>query len=203
MARRVERGQQASARTLPSDQGPSVSQPPRPGTPFSVPQRNSNTVPQLGNLLQGSQPPRPGTPFTVPQPDGNTLPQQGKHLTSRDPRDFAPPGLLRRTRYKFRCPNPYEDQRFKKPDAHVTEKLQKLKALVKASAKKSTPDPLRNLKENKKWTVTLPLRVPEGTSHPLTRDTRQSVLQPATRKSGLIFCAHTWEGEKKAHVHCV
>ena len=45
---------------------------------------------------------------------------------------------------------------------HVTEKLQKLKALVKASAKKSTPDPLRNLKENKKWTVTLPLRVPEG-----------------------------------------
>uniref|UniRef100_A0A9L6KDT8 Uncharacterized protein n=4 Tax=Mus musculus TaxID=10090 RepID=A0A9L6KDT8_MOUSE len=182
MARRVERGQQASARTLPSDQGPSVSQPPRPGTPFSVPQRNSNTVPQLGNLLQGSQPPRPGTPFTVPQPDGNTLPQQGKHLTSRDPRDFAPPGLLRRTRYKFRCPNPYEDQRFKKPDAHVTEKLQKLKALVKASAKKRTSDPLRNLKENKKWTVTLPLRVPEGTSHPLTRDTRPSVLQPATRK---------------------
>uniref|UniRef100_A0A9L6KDQ4 Uncharacterized protein n=1 Tax=Mus musculus TaxID=10090 RepID=A0A9L6KDQ4_MOUSE len=182
MARRVERGQQASARTLPSDQGPSVSQPPRPGTPFSVPQRNSNTIPQLGNLLQGSQPPRPGTPFTVPQPDGNTLPQQGKHLTSRDPRDFAPPGLLRRTRYKFRCPNPYEDQRFKKPDAHVTEKLQKLKALVKASAKKRTPDPLKDLKENKKWTVTLPLMVPEGTSHPLTRDTRPSVLQSATRK---------------------
>ena len=74
-------------------------------------------------------------------------------MTSRDPRDFAPPGLLRRTRYKFRCPNPYEDQRFKKPDAHVTEKLQKLKALVKASAKKRTPDPLRDLKENKKWTV--------------------------------------------------
>ena len=120
MARRVERGQEASARTLPSDQGP-VSQPPRPGTPFSVPQRNNNTVPQLGNLLQGSQPPRPGTPFTVPQPDGNTLPQQGKHLTSRDPRDFDHPGLLRRTRYKFRSPNPYEDQRFKKPDAHVTE----------------------------------------------------------------------------------
>ena len=181
MARRVERGQEASARTLPSDQGP-VSQPPRPGTPFSVPQRNNNTVPQLGNLLQGSQPPRPGTPFTVPQPDGNTLPQQGKHLTSRDPRDFDHPGLLRRTRYKFRSPNPYEDQRFKKPDAHVTEKLQKLKALVKASAKKRIPDPLRNLKENKKWTVTIPLRVPEGTSHPLTRDTRPSVLQPATRK---------------------
>ena len=91
----------------------------------------------------------------------------------------------------------------KKSDAHVIEKLQKLKALVKALANKRTMDPLRDLKENKKWTGPLPLRVPDGMSNPLTRDTRQSVLQPATRKSGLIFCAHTWEGEKKAHVHCV
>jgi hypothetical protein len=65
----------------------------------------------------------------------------------------VPPGLLRPTQHKFSCLKPYEDQRFKKLDAHVTEKLQKLKALVKASANKRTLDPLRDLKENKKWTV--------------------------------------------------
>ena len=176
MARHVEIGQQASSWTLPSDHRPPVSQPPRPGIPFSVPQRNSDTLPQLGNLLLGSQPPRPGTCFSVTQPYCNTLPQRGNHLTSQEQRDFVLQRLLRSTWHKFRCPKPYEDQKFTKPDAHVTEKLQKLNALVKASAKKRTPDPQKYLKENKKWTVTLPLRVPEGTSNPLTMDTRPSVL---------------------------
>ncbi|XP_076562412.1 uncharacterized protein LOC143433943 [Arvicanthis niloticus] len=174
MARRVERGQRASARTLPSDRRPPFSQPPRPGTPFSVPQPDIHTLPQGGKHLQGSQPPRPGTPFSVPQ--------WGKHLISRNPRDFVPPGLIRPTRHKFTCTKPYEDQRFKKPDAKVTEKLQELKDLIKASANKSTLEPLRDLKENRTLTVPLPLRVPEGMSNPLTRDTRPSVLQPATRK---------------------
>ena len=97
-------------------------------------------------------------------------------MTSQEQRDFVLQRLLRSTWHKFRCPKPYEDQKFTKPDAHVTEKLQKLNALVKASAKKRTPDPQKYLKENKKWTVTLPLRVPEGTSNPLTMDTRPSVL---------------------------
>ena len=91
MARRVERGQQASAWTLPSDHRLPVSQSPRPGTPFSVPQLKRDTRPQWRKHLQGSQPPRPGTPFSVPLPCYNTLNQWGKHMISRDPRDFAPP----------------------------------------------------------------------------------------------------------------
>ncbi|XP_031204376.1 uncharacterized protein LOC116075399 [Mastomys coucha] len=211
MAKRVETGQRASAHTSPSDQRPPVSQPPQPGTPFSVPQPNTDTLPQWGEHLQASQPPRPGTPFSVPQlntdtlpqwgehlqasqpprpgtpfnvppPDSNTLSQCGKHTTSRDLRDFVPLGLHRPTRSEFGCPKPYDDQKFQKPDAYVTEELQKLKACIMASANKRTLGPLRDLKEKKKWTVPLPLRVPEGMSNPLTRDTRPSVLQPATRK---------------------
>ncbi|XP_031224940.1 uncharacterized protein LOC116089740 isoform X2 [Mastomys coucha] len=166
----------------PSDKRPPVSQPPRPRTSFSVPQPNIDTLPQWGKHLQASQPPRPGSPFSVPQPDSNTLSQCRKHTTSRDLRDFVPPGLLRPTRPEFRCQKPYDDHRLKKPGAHVTEELQKLKACIKASANKRTLGPLRDLKEKKKWTVPLPLRVPEGMSKPLTRDTRPSVLQPATRK---------------------
>lgn len=74
------------------------------------------------------------------------------------------------------------DSKKKKTWSHVTEKLQKPKALIKHSSNNRTLDPLKDLKENIKWTVTLPLRFPEFTSNPLTRDTRQSVLQPSTRK---------------------
>ena len=70
----------------------------------------------------------------------------------------------------------------KKSDAHVADELQKPKALIKHSSNNRTLDPLKDLKENIKWTVTLPLRFPEFTSNPLTRDTRQSVLPPSTRK---------------------
>ena len=103
-------------------------------------------------------------------------------MSSRNPRDFVPPGLLRPTRHKFRSSKPHEDQRFKKPDAHVTEELQKLKALIKGSANQRTLDPLRDLKENKKLTVSLPLRVSSEMSNPLARGTRTSALQPATSK---------------------
>ena len=114
-------------------------------------------------------------------------------MNTRDPSDFAPPGLLRRARDKFRCPKPYEDQRFKKPDAHVTENLQKLKDHIKASVNKRDLDSRRELTEKKKWTVPLTLRVSEGMSNtltkdsrslrnPLTRDIRRSALHPATRK---------------------
>lgn len=88
--------------------------------------------------MKGSQTPPPETAFRVPQPDYNILPQRGKHLNSRDLSDFPPP---RRTRHKFRCPKPYEDQRFKKPDARVTEMLQKLKDHIKASVSKRALDP--------------------------------------------------------------
>lgn len=90
--------------------------------------------------------------------------------------------LLRPTWHKFRSSKPYEDQRFKKHDAHVTEELQKCKALIKSSVNQRTLDHLRDLKGNKKWTVSLPLRVPVGTSNPLFRDTRSSALQLVTNK---------------------
>lgn len=133
------------------------------------------------------------TPFSVHQPDCNILSQLGKHLNSRNPRDFAPPGHLRRTRHKFRCTKPYEDQRFKKPDAHVTENLQKLKDHIKTSVNKRDLDSRRELTEKKKRTVPLTLRVSEGMSNtltkdsrslrnPLTRNIRRSALHPATRK---------------------
>lgn len=35
-------------------------------------------------------------------------------MASRDSRDFVTPGLHIQNRHKFRCPKPYEDERFKK-----------------------------------------------------------------------------------------
>lgn len=50
--------------------------------------------------------------------------------------------------------------------------LQKLKEHIKTSVNKRALDPRRELTEKKKWTVLLPLRVPEGMSNPLTKDRR-------------------------------
>ena len=57
----------------------------------------------------------------------------------------------------------------KKSDAHVAEELQKPKALIKHSAINTTLGPLKELKANKKWTVTLSLMFPEFMSNPLSR----------------------------------
>ena len=141
MARHVERWQRASAQTWPYDHRPQVSLLLEPGTAFSVAQRKVIPYPNRG-IAWG--------PLHWPPAVFNTLSQQGKHLTSRDPRDFVPPGLLIQKRHKFRCLKPYEDHTFKKCDAHVAEELQKPKALIKRSAINTTLGPLKELKENNK-----------------------------------------------------
>ena len=105
MARHVERWQRASAQTWPYDHRPQVSLLLEPGTAFSVAQRKVIPYPNRG-IAWG--------PLHWPPAVFNTLSQQGKHLTSRDPRDFVPPGLLIQKRHKFRCLKPYEDHTFKK-----------------------------------------------------------------------------------------
>ena len=54
-------------------------------------------------------------------------------MASRDSRDFVTPGLHIQNRHKFRCPKPYEDERFKK----------------KKKKKKNLISSYRKIKENK------------------------------------------------------
>ncbi|OBS66793.1 hypothetical protein A6R68_04685, partial [Neotoma lepida] len=128
MAKCEERGQRASARTLPSDHRPQFSQPDRPGTPFPFPQRDDDIPPQLG-----------------------------KHLTStKGPRDFPPPEMIRLTRHKFRCQKPYEGKTFKVPDSRTADSLRNLRALIKSTSSQKTLDPKKEPKENKEEKVPLP-----------------------------------------------
>ena len=107
MAKPVERGQRASAGPSHSDQRPQISQPPRPGTPFSgprpgspfwVPQWDDDILSQRGKCWphRPGTPfrcPRPGTPFSVPQGIDDRASQWETYLTSaKFLRDFAPPG---------------------------------------------------------------------------------------------------------------
>ena len=197
MAKPVERGQRASAGPSHSDQRPQFSQPPRPGTPFSGPRPGSPSwVPQWdddilsqwkkhlprrpGTPFSGR---RPGTPFSVSQGIDDSAPQWETYLTStKFPRDFAPPGVLRLARHKFRCQKPYRDKTAKIPYTGTADSLRSLRALIKTTSSKKTLDPLKELKEIKEGQVLLPPEVPDCRSNPLSREPRPSVLPPATRK---------------------
>ncbi|OBS66159.1 hypothetical protein A6R68_05301, partial [Neotoma lepida] len=115
--------------------------------------------------------------------DDDTPPEWGKHLTStKDPRDFPPPGVIRLTRHKFRCQKPYEGKTFKVHDSWTADSLQSLRALIKSTPSQKTLDPIKEPKENKEGKVPLPQEVPECRSNPLSTAPRPSALQPATRK---------------------
>ncbi|KAM7315934.1 hypothetical protein ACRRTK_025058 [Alexandromys fortis] len=205
MAKPVERGQRASAGPSHSDQRPQFSQPPRPGTPFSgprpgspfrVPQWDDDILSQWGKSLphrpgtpfRGL---RPGTPFSVSQGIDDSAPQWETYLTStRLPRDFAPPGVLRLARHKFRCQKPYKDKTAKIPYAVTADSLRNLRALIKTTSSKKTLGPLKELKEIKEGQVLLPPEVPDCRSNPLSREPRPSVLPPATRKRGASTSVH-------------
>ncbi|XP_041910283.1 mucin-12-like [Arvicola amphibius] len=197
MAKPVERGQRASAGPSHSDQRPQFSQPPRPGTPFSgprpgspfwVPQWDDDILSQWGKHLPhrpgtSFRGRRPGTPFSVPQGIDDSAPQWETYLTStKFPRDFSPPGVLRLARHKFRCQKPYEDKTFKIPNTGTADILRNLRALIKTISSKKTLDPLKELKEIKEGQVPLPPGVPDCRSNPLSREPRPSALPPATRK---------------------
>nr|XP_048286097.1 mucin-12-like [Myodes glareolus]XP_048286098.1 mucin-12-like [Myodes glareolus]XP_048286099.1 mucin-12-like [Myodes glareolus]XP_048286100.1 mucin-12-like [Myodes glareolus]XP_048286101.1 mucin-12-like [Myodes glareolus]XP_048286102.1 mucin-12-like [Myodes glareolus] len=197
MAKPVERGQWASAGPSHSDQRPQISQPPRPGTPFSGPRPGSPFwVPQWDNGILSQRGkcwphrpgtpfrcPRPGTPFSVPQGIDDRASQWETYLTStKFPRDFAPPGVLRLARHKFRCQKPYEDKTFKIRNTGTADRLRSLRALIKTKSSKKTLDPLKELKEIKEGQDPLPPEVPGCRSNPLSREPRPSVLPPATRK---------------------
>ncbi|XP_057616584.1 mucin-17-like [Chionomys nivalis] len=188
MAKPVKRGQRASAGPSHSDQRPQFSQLPRPGTPFSgprpgspfwVPQWDDDILSQWGKHL----PHRPGTPFRGRRPGTPYSVSQETYLTStKFPRDFAPPGVLRLTRHKFRCQKPYEDKTVKIPYTGTSGSLRSLRALIKTTSSKKTLDPLKDLKEIKERQVPLPPEVPDCRSNPLSREPRPSALPPATRK---------------------
>lgn len=197
MVKPVERGQQASAGPSHSDQRPQISQPPRPGTPFSGPRPGSPFwVPQWDNGILSQRGkcwphrpgtpfrcPRPGTPFSVPKGIDDRASQWETYLTStKFPRDFAPPGVLRLARHKFRCQKPYEDKTFKIRNTGTADRLRSLRALIKTKSSKKTLDPLKELKEIKEGQDPLPPEVPGCRSNPLSREPRPSVLPPATRK---------------------
>ncbi|KAM7315958.1 hypothetical protein ACRRTK_025028 [Alexandromys fortis] len=113
------------------------------------------------------------------------------YLTStKFPRDFAPPGVLRLARHKFRCQKPYKDKTAKIPYAGTADSLRSLRALIKITSSKRTLGPLKELKEMKKGQVLLPPEVPDCRSNPLSREPRPSVLPPATRKRGASTSVH-------------
>ncbi|KAM7315957.1 hypothetical protein ACRRTK_025027 [Alexandromys fortis] len=186
-------------------QRPQFSQPPRPGTlfsgprpgfPFWVPQWDDDILSQWGKRFpHRPETPfrgrRPGTPFSVSQGIDDSAPQWKTYLTStKFPRDFAPPGVLRLARHKFRCQNPYKDKTAKIPYAGTADSLRSLRALIKITSSKRTLGPLKELKEMKKGQVLLPPEVPDCRSNPLSREPRPSVLPPATRKRGASTSVH-------------
>ncbi|KAM7315927.1 hypothetical protein ACRRTK_025051 [Alexandromys fortis] len=169
---------------------------PRPGSPFRVPQWDDDILSQWGKSLphrpgtpfRGH---RPGTPFSVSQGIDDSAPQWETYLTSTKlPRDFAPPGVLRLARHKFRCQKPYKDKTAKIPYAVTADSLRNLRALIKTTSSKKTLGPLKELKEIKEGQVLLPPEVPDCRSNPLSREPRPSVLPPATRKRGASTSVH-------------
>ncbi|KAM7315977.1 hypothetical protein ACRRTK_025047 [Alexandromys fortis] len=169
---------------------------PRPGSPFWVPQWDDDILSQWGKRFphrpgtpfRGR---RPGTPFSVSQGIDDSAPQWKTYLTStKFPRDFAPPGVLRLARQKFRCQKPYKDKTAKIPYAGTADSLRSLRALIKITSSKRTLGPLKELKEMKKGQVLLPPEVPDCRSNPLSREPRPSVLPPATRKRGASTSVH-------------
>ena len=54
-------------------------------------------------------------------------------MASRDSRDFVTPGLHIQNRHKFRCPKPYEDERFKKKNLNRVPIAQKLRSTINKS----------------------------------------------------------------------
>ncbi|KAM7338369.1 hypothetical protein ACRRTK_001853 [Alexandromys fortis] len=169
---------------------------PRPGSPFRVPQWDDDILSQWGKSLphrpgtpfRGR---RPGTPFSVSQGIDDSAPQWETYLTSTKlPRDFAPPGVLRLARHKFRCQKPYKDKTAKIPYAVTADSLRNLRALIKTTSSKKTLGPLKELKEIKEGQVLLPPEVPDCRSNPLSREPRPSVLPPATRKRGASTSVH-------------
>ncbi|KAM7315961.1 hypothetical protein ACRRTK_025031 [Alexandromys fortis] len=169
---------------------------PRPGSPFWVPQWDDDILSQWGKRFphrpgtpfRGR---RPGTPFSVSQGIDDSAPQWKTYLTStKFPRDFAPPGVLRLARHKFRCQKPYKDKTAKIPYAGTADSLRSLRALIKITSSKRTLGPLKELKEMKKGQVLLPPEVPDCRSNPLSREPRPSVLPPATRKRGASTSVH-------------
>ncbi|KAM7338492.1 hypothetical protein ACRRTK_001976 [Alexandromys fortis] len=123
----------------------------------------------------------------VSQGIDDSAPQWETYLTStKFPRDFAPPGVLRLARHKFRCQKPYKDKTAKIPYTG----LRSLRALIKTTSSKKTLDPLKEMKEIKEGQVPLPPEVPDCRSNPLSREPRPSALPPATRKRGASTSVH-------------